>query len=90
MSNGTMQMDKDLLFKIIDLVLEIKDEKQQAAVLAGIIAATDQFIDLECAKQIKERIKSSSLTEIYERDKFEAVTLAYMETLWNKIHHEKV
>jgi hypothetical protein len=59
--------------KTIELAKEIRDEPMQLHVIAGILTATDKFIDEEYAKKVKEWIKMTKVIRLFEQEKEEAV-----------------
>jgi len=54
----------------------VPDAQNQLFIMAGILTATSKFIDREYAKQIKEWIKMTQVTRLYEEEKVEAVNMA--------------
>ena len=71
------QPDKILKQKLIedtiDLAKQIKDEMQQLTVMAGIITATDKFIDRDYLKLIREWMKLTKFAKLIEEEKYEAI-----------------
>ncbi|MBB5323516.1 histone H3/H4 [Anoxybacillus tepidamans] len=68
-----------MIEKTISLTKEINDEQTQLHVIAGILTATDKFIDEEYAKKIKEWIKMTKVLRLFEQEKEEAVKKAAEE-----------
>ncbi len=62
-----------MIEKTIELAKEIRDEPTQLHVIAGILTATDKFIDEEYAKKVKEWIKMTKVIRLFEQEKEEAV-----------------
>ncbi len=66
-----------MIEKTIELAKEIHDESTQLHVIAGILTATDKFIDEQYAKKVKEWIKMTKvmrlLVEELEQEKEAAV-----------------
>ena len=71
------QPDKTLKQKLIedtiDLAKQIQDELQQLTVMAGIITATDKFIDRDYLKQLREWMKLTKFAKLIEEEKYEAI-----------------
>ena len=57
----------------MELAKSIKDETTQLQVIAGILTATDKFIDEEYAKKVREWLKMTKVGRIFEEEKQEAV-----------------
>ncbi|OPW98778.1 transcriptional regulator [Geobacillus sp. LEMMY01] len=72
-----------MIEKTIELAKEIHDESTQLHVIAGILTATDKFIDEQYAKKVKEWIKMTKvmrlLVEELEQEKEAAVKEAVKE-----------
>jgi transcription termination factor NusB len=65
-----------LIEDAIDLAKQVKDEQQQLFIVAGILTATNKFIDSEYSKQIKEWIRLTKVARLFEEEKIEAVNAA--------------
>ena len=65
-----------LIKDAIDLAKQIKDEQQQLSIVAGILTATNKFIDREYSQQVKEWIKLTKVARLFEEEKIEAVNTA--------------
>ena len=78
------QPEKDrkqqLIEDTVNLAKQIKDEVQQMFILAGILTATNKFIDRTYANQVKEWIKMTQVARLYEEEKIEAVNEAVNKT----------
>jgi predicted transposase/invertase (TIGR01784 family) len=61
---------------VIELAKEIKDERTQVFVIAGILTATDKFINKEYANSVKEWLKMTKVARLYEEEKIDAVNKA--------------
>lgn len=64
---------QDLIKEAVELAKSIKDETTQLQVIAGILTATDKFIDEEYAKKVREWLKMTKVGRIFEEEKQEAV-----------------
>ena len=65
-----------LIEDTISLAKQIPDTENQMFVLAGILTATDKFIEREYANQIREWISMTQVARLYEEEKIEAVNRA--------------
>ena len=78
------QPDKDrkqkLIENTIDLAKQISDERQQLFIVAGILTATNKFIDQEYSKLVKGWIKMTKVARLFEEEKIAAVNEAVSET----------
>ena len=63
----------------VALAKQIKDEQQQVFSIAGILVATNKFIDCEYSNQIKEWIRMTKVARLFEEEKIEAVIKARKE-----------
>ena len=62
-----------LIEDAIDLAKQVKDEHLQLSIMAGILTATDKFIDREYSKQVKEWIKLTKVARLFEEERIVAV-----------------
>jgi hypothetical protein len=62
---------QELMEKSISLAKEISDEEQQLFILAGILVATDKFINKDYLRSIKEWISMTKISRLYEKEKKE-------------------
>jgi len=69
-----------LIEDTVVLAKQIKDEKQQLFAIAGILTATDKFINRKYSDQIKEWIRMTKVARLFEEEKIEAVNKARRET----------
>ena len=60
----------------IDLAKSIKDERQQLFAVAGVVTATNKFIDTEYMSNLERWIKMTKIARLFEEEKIEAVNLA--------------
>jgi predicted transposase/invertase (TIGR01784 family) len=70
---------QELIERSVSLAKEISDEEQQLFVIAGMLVATDKFIDKEYLKKVKEWISMTKIARLYEKEKKEAVKEAVKE-----------
>ena len=71
-----MQNGEALTEKTFDLAKKIVDEKQQVFIISTLLTATDKFIDVTLANNIKEWLKMTKVAKLYEEEKQQAVTQA--------------
>lgn len=62
-----------LIEKTIEVAKQIEDELKQLHIIAGILTATDKFINDDYAKKVKEWIKMTKVARLFEEEKQEAV-----------------
>ena len=60
----------------VDLARLISDEKTQTFIIAGILTASDKFIDRDYSNRIKEWLRMTKIGQLYEEEKIEAVNEA--------------
>ena len=60
----------------VDLAKLIQDEKIQTFIIAGILTASDKFIDRDYSNRIKEWLRMTKVAQLYEEEKIEAVNEA--------------
>jgi len=65
-----------LIEEAIDLAVQIQDEQQQLFIVAGILTATNKFIDREYSEMVKGWIKMTKVARLFEEEKIEAVNEA--------------
>jgi len=70
---------QELIEDTVNLAKQLSDEKQQLFAVAGILTATDKFIDKDYSNQIKEWIKMTKVARLFEEEKIEAVNIARAE-----------
>ena len=68
-----------LIEKTIDLAKKVQDEQIQIFIIAGILVATDKFINRDYSNSIKEWIGLTKIGQLYEEEKIEAVIRARKE-----------
>jgi len=73
-----------LIENAIDLARQVQDEQQQLFIVAGILTATNKFIDREYSEMVKGWIKMTKVARLFEEEKIEAVNAAVGETLKNE------
>ena len=78
------QTDKSLKQQLtedaVELAKQVTDEAQQLFIIAGILTATDKFVDREYSNQIKEWIKMTKVARLFEEEKIKAVDETRIET----------
>ena len=62
-----------LIENTIELAKKVRDEQQQLFIMAGILTATNKFIDNNYSNQVKEWIKLTKVARLFEEEKIEAV-----------------
>ena len=71
------QPDKTRKQKLIEdaitLAKQVQDEQRQLFIVAGILTATNKFIDREYSEKVKEWIKLTKVARLFEEEKIEAV-----------------
>ena len=65
-----------LIEKTIEVAKCIFDEQEQIQVIAGILVATDKFIDEDYAKKVKEWLRMTKVGRLYEQEKQEEIDKA--------------
>lgn len=70
---------QEMIKESIELAKHIPDEREQVQVIAGILTATDKFIDKEYAKQVRSWLKMTQVGRIIEVEIEEAVEKAQQE-----------
>jgi len=71
---------QELIEATIDLAKQIQDESHQLFVMAGILTATDKFIDRAYSEMVKGWIKMTKVARLFEEEKIEAVNEAISKT----------
>ena len=64
---------KELIHDSIELAKHIHDESTQVQVIAGILTATDKFIDKNYAEKVREWLKMTQVGRLFDEEKQEAV-----------------
>lgn len=70
---------QELIHDTVEVAKNIQDDYKQIQVIAGILTATDKFIDDEYAEKVREWLKMTKVARIFEREKKEAVEKAKKE-----------
>ena len=73
-----------IIEKSITLAKNVVDAEQQMFIVAGILVATDKFIDKNYSNMIKEWIAMTKVARLYEEEKIEAVNEAVNEAVKDK------
>lgn len=71
---------QDLIKEAVELAKRIESEPKQLQVIAGILTATDKFIDEKYAKKVREWLKMTKVGRIFEEEKQEAIREAIART----------
>lgn len=64
----TSENRQEMIEKCIDLAKKIPEDNKQLQVIAGILTATDKFIDENYAQQIREWIRMTKVGRIIEKE----------------------
>ena len=72
---------QELIEDAISLAKNVKNERQQLFVIAGIVTATVKFIDTEYLKNLKGWIKMNAFVRLFEEEKIEAVNQAVIQAV---------
>jgi len=75
---------QELIENTVSLAKQIEDDAQQAFILAGILTATNKFIDPEYSKKVKEWLKMTKVARLLidegrEEEKIEIAKSMYSE-----------
>ena len=73
-----------LIEDAVGLAKKLRDEGQKMFAVAGIVTATNKFIDEDYLKKLKEWIKMTKLARLYEEEKVEAVNQAVYQAVNQK------
>jgi len=65
-----------LIENTVELAKQVKDDAQQAFILAGLLTATNKFIDQEYSKMIRGWLAMTKVARIFEEEKIQAVNMA--------------
>ena len=60
----------------VGIAKSVKDERRQLFAMAGIMTATDKFIDPEFREKLRGWIKMTRIARLFEEEKIEAVNVA--------------
>jgi hypothetical protein len=66
-------LKQKLIEDAVGLAKRIPDESQQLFAVAGILTATNKFIDKDFSNQVKEWVKMTKVARLFEEEKIEAV-----------------
>ena len=67
---------QELIEDTINLAKQVHDEQHQLFIMAGILTATNKFINRAYSNHIKEWIKMTKVARLFEEEKIEAVNQA--------------
>ena len=62
---------QELIEKAVNLAKEVDDEEKQKFIIAGILTATDKFIDKNYSNKLKECLKMTKVGMLFEEEKIE-------------------
>ena len=62
---------QELIEKTVELAKGVSDEQQQIFIIAGILVATDKFIDKKYSNIMKEWISMTKVARLFEEEKIE-------------------
>ena len=77
---------QELIEKTVELAKGVSDEQQQIFIIAGILVATDKFINKEYSNMIKGWISMTKVARLFEEEKIEAVNNAVSNALSEKTY----
>ena len=77
---------QSLIEKSVELAKSVPDEQQQIFIIAGILVATDKFIDKEYSNMIKRWISMTKVARLFEEEKIEAVNNAVNNAVKEKAY----
>jgi len=77
---------QELIEKTVELAKEVSDEQQQIFIIAGILVATDKFIDKKYSNMIKEWISMTKVARLFEEEKIEYANNAVNNAVNAKVH----
>ena len=70
---------QNIIEESIELVKFIDSEEEQLALIAGILTATDKFIEKNYAKKVREWLTMTKVDKIYQEEKEKAIEEAKEE-----------
>lgn len=76
---NTKKHKQHIIEESIELVKSIDSEEDQLALIAGILTATDKFIEKNYAKKVREWLTMTKVDKIYQEEKEKAVAQATEE-----------
>jgi hypothetical protein len=65
----------------VNLAKQLQDDKQMTFAIAGILTATNKFIGREYSNSIKEWLRMTYISRLYEEEKIEAVNAAHYKDM---------
>ena len=74
-----------LIEETINLAKQVQDGQQQMFIMAGILTATNKFIDRAYSEKLKGWIKMTKVARLFEEEKIEAVNEAVDEAVNNTL-----
>ncbi|MNN08247.1 hypothetical protein D3C76_909630 [compost metagenome] len=76
---NTSRHKQNIIEESIELVKFIDSEEEQLALIAGILTATDKFIEKNYAKKVREWLTMTKVDKIYQEEKEKAIEEAKKE-----------
>ena len=67
------QNKQELIENTVNLAKEVRNEDKQSFIIAGILSATDKFIDKDYSNKLKEWLKMTKVARLFEEEKIEAI-----------------
>ena len=72
-------LKQELIEKVVNLAKQVQNEQKQLFALAGILTATNKFINRNNSENIRKWISMTHLARLYEEEKIEALIAAEAE-----------
>jgi len=79
-----------LIESAIDLAKQVQNEQQQLFIVAGILTATNKFIDREYSDIVKGWIKMTKVARLFEEEKIQAVNAAVNAAVGETLKNERI
>ena len=77
---------QELIEKTVELAKGVLNEQQQMFIIAGILVATDKFIEREYSNMIKEWISMTKVARLFEEEKIEYANNAVRNAMKNSVN----
>jgi predicted transposase/invertase (TIGR01784 family) len=71
---------QDFIELTVNLAKEIIDEEKQGFIIAGILSATDKFIDKDYSNKLREWLRMTKVGRLFEEEKLEYAQKCEQET----------
>ena len=79
-----------LIEDTIELAKKVQDENQQLFAIAGILTATNKFIDHDYSEMVKGWIKMTKVARLFEEEKIEAVNKAVSKAVSKAVNKTRL